>query len=151
MAEYQVPRILWESLESVLLAQGRIFVKDIARRLEVDEKELLRRVMPSSKIKVYLHDTQTESLQCQAFTHTDSVTHRCRRPVLLGMPFCSSHFKDRLMVIEPPEENIVERIQDAPDRPQLWKKHDNTVIDSKGNTKGYYDEYSGKLTLYEIE
>lgn len=151
MAEYQVPRILWESLESVLLAQGRIFVKDIARRLEVDEKELLRRVMPSSKIKVYLHDTQTESLQCQAFIHTDIVTHRCRQPVLLGMPFCSHHFKDRLLIIEPPEENIVERIQDAPDRPPLWRKFDKTVIDSKGHTKGQYNEYTGKLTLYEVE
>jgi hypothetical protein len=151
MAEYQVPRILWESLESVLLAQGRIFVKDIAKRLEVDEKELLRRVMPSSKVKVYLHDTQTENLQCQAFVHTDSVTHRCRRAVLLGQPFCAEHFRDRLLVIEPTEENIVERIQDEPGRPPLWKRHDNTVIDSKGTVRGHYNEHSGKLILFEVE
>lgn len=151
MAEYQVPRILWESLESVLLAQGRIFVKDVARRLEVDEKELLRRVMPSSKVKVYLHDTQTESLQCQAFVHTDSVTHRCRCAVLLGKQFCTEHFRDRILVIEPSDENIVERIQDEPGRPPLWKRYDNTVIDSKGNVRGKYSQDTGKLTLFEIE
>ena len=151
MAEYQVPRILWESLESVLLAQGRIFVKDIAKRLEINEKELLRKVMPSSKVKVYLHDTQTESLQCLAYIHTGSITHHCRRPVILGSQFCVSHVKDRLLILEPSEEGMVERIQDAPGRPPLWRRPNGRVIDTKGDVVGRYNSDTSMLTLFMIE
>ena len=151
MVEYQVPRILWESLESVLLAQGRIFVKDIAKRLDVDEKELLRRVMPSSKIKVYLHDTQTDGLQCTAYVQNCSITQHCRRPVMLGSEFCGQHIRDRIYIIEPSEASHVHRIQDAADRPPLWKRPDGIVIDSRGNHVGKYNDDTATLTLYDIE
>ena len=149
MSEYQIPRILWESLESVLLAQGRTFVKDAARRLQVDEKELLRRVMPSSKISVYLHDTQTETLQCTAYMNTNTVTHHCRRPVMLGSEFCLMHKNNRQLVLS--EEKEVQRIQDAADRPPMWKQEDGTVIDSHGNCMGIYSEDEAKLTLFVID
>lgn len=151
MAEYQVPRILWETLESVLLAQGRAFVKDVAKRLEVNEKELLRRVMPSSKISVYLHDTQTEDMQCHAFVQTGSVTHHCRRPVTLGSEFCFLHFRDRLRVIEPSEACHVVQLANSPDRPPLWKCADGSVINSAGTIVGEYDTDSGTLTLFEVD
>lgn len=45
--EYKVPRLLWENLESVLLAQSRKYICELAKRLNVSEKELLK--------KYYLH------------------------------------------------------------------------------------------------
>jgi hypothetical protein len=150
-AEYQVPRILWESLESVLMAQGRQFVKECAKRLEVNEKELLKRVMPSSKISVYLQDTHSDTLQCKAFINVNSIIHHCRRPVALGCEYCYHHRRDRLAIEEPDSKYHIERLQDAPDRPTLWKRSDNTVIDSQGNTVGIFDTDSGKLTLYTID
>jgi hypothetical protein len=150
-AEYQVPRVLWESLESVLMAQGRQFVKECAKRLEVNEKELLKRVMPSSKVSVYLQDTHTDTLQCKAFININSIIHHCRRPVSLGCEYCYHHRRDRLTVEEPDPKHFIERLQDASDRPTLWKRSDNSVIDSQGNRIGTYDPDSGKLTLYSIE
>lgn len=150
-AEYQVPRLLWESLESVLLAQGRTFVKECAKRLEVNEKELLRRVMPVSKVSVYLHDTASESLQCKAYIHLGSVTHHCRRPVALGSEFCVQHRRERLTITEPSEECYVQKLQDAPDRPSVWVKSNGAVLDSHGNHIGMYSHETGKLTLYTLE
>lgn len=149
--EYQVPRILWESFESVLLAQGRIFVRECAKRLEVDEKELLRRVMPTSKINVYLFDTQSETLQCKAYINMNAILHHCRRPVVLGSEYCLQHRRDRLLIDEPSEDHHVQRLHDAPDRPTLWKRHDNSVIDCHGNIVGTYNPDTSKLTLYQIE
>jgi hypothetical protein len=151
MSEYQVPRVLWESLESVLLAQGRLFVKDVAKRLDVDEKELLKKVMPSSKIKVYLHDTETEDLKCQAYIQTGVVKHHCRRPVVLGSEFCIIHRHTRVVMPELPEENHVVKLEDSAERPQLWKRLDNSVIDSYGNCVGKYIEDSCKLILFKFE
>lgn len=149
--EYQVPRILWESLESVLIAQGRQFVKECAKRLEVNEKELLKRVMPSSKITVYLQDTHSETLQCKAFINVNSLIHHCRRPVTFGSEYCFQHRRDRLIIEEPESKYHVERLQDASERPTLWKRSDNKVIDVHGNIIGEYDDESSKLTLYLIE
>ena len=151
-AEYPVPRVLWETFESVLLAQGRIFVKDVARRLEVNEKELLRRVMPSSKIKIYLHDTSTDNLLCQAYIQTGIVIHHCRKPVCLGSEFCSLHRTTRYFTGDDIDENnYVQRIQDGADRPALWKCVDDSVIDYDGNIRGYYDKDTEKLVLFKIE
>jgi hypothetical protein len=151
MAEYQVPRLLWESLESVLLAQGRVFVRDIARRLAVDEKELLRQVMPKDKIHVYLHDTQTEDMQCHAFVQTDSVIHHCRRPVTLGSEFCFLHFRDRLHVHSHDESDHVQQLETSADRPPLWKRADGSVINAKGDVVGMYNKETAVLTMYEMD
>jgi hypothetical protein len=153
MAEYQVPRLLWESLEGVLLAQGRVFVRDVARRLAVDEKELLRQVMPKDKIHVYLHDTQTEDMQCHAFVQTESVIHHCRRPVTLGSEYCFLHFRDRLRVHEHDHDETrhVQQLEASADRPSLWKRTDGTVINSKGEIVGMYNKDTAVLTLYEID
>lgn len=150
-AEYQVPRILWESLESVLLAQGRSFVKDCAKRLDINEKELLRRVMPVSKINVYLHDTTSDSLQCKAYIHMGAITHHCRRPVALGAEFCVQHRRDRLIIDPPSEDQHVQKLQDDSERPTLWAKTDGTVINSYGNSIGTYDNSTGKLRIYTID
>lgn len=155
MAEYQVPRLLWESLEGVLLAQGRVFVRDIARRLAVDEKELLRQVMPKDKIQVYLHDTQTDDMQCHAFVQTDSVIHHCRRPVTLGSEYCFLHFRDRLHVNvhEHSRDTTthVQQLEASGDRPTLWKRADGSVINAKGAIVGMYDKDTAVLTMYEMD
>ena len=65
--EYKIPRILWENLESVLLAQSKRYIGELAKRLKVSEKELIKRVLPTSDyLKVIIQDTQTES-QCKAY------------------------------------------------------------------------------------
>ena len=150
MAEYRVPRLLWESLESVLLAQGRLFVKDLAKRLEVPEKELLKRVMPSSKINVYLHDTHTDTLQCRAHVQVNNVTSRCRMAVAIGSEYCKHHITHRPLIIENSETMHLQKIADGNDRPPLWVKKDGVVINSLGECMGTYDHDTGRLVLYSV-
>ena len=152
--EYKVPRLLWESLEAVLLAQGKRFVREIAKTLEVPEKELLKRVLPmKDSLQVTLHDTQSLSLQCEAFEQTDAMIHRCGKPVDLGSTFCSGHRIHR-PIIAPgttiPTNYI--KLRDGADRPSLWlRKSDNHVVDAKGTVRGLFCQESATLQLFEIE
>ena len=60
--EYKVPRLLWENLESVLLAQSKRYNGELAKRLGVSEKELQKKVLPTSDtLKVTIQDNQAES------------------------------------------------------------------------------------------
>ena len=152
--EYKVPRLLWESLEAVLLAQGKRFVRDLAKTLEVPEKDLLKQVFPSKdSLHVTLHDTQSLSLQCEAFEQTESMIHRCGKPVDLGSTFCSGHRVHR-PTVAPTTDATTEyiKLRDGADRPSLWlRKSDNHVVDAKGSVRGLFCQESGTLQLFEIE
>jgi hypothetical protein len=150
--EYKVPRLLWESLEAVLLAQGKRFVRDLAKTLEVPEKELLKQVFPSKdSLQVTLHDTQSVSLQCEAFEQTDVMIHRCGKPVDLGSTFCSGHRYHRPTVVTTSTVEYV-KLRDGADRPSLWlRKSDNHVVDAKGSVRGLFCPESATLQLFEIE
>ena len=72
--EYKVHRVLWESLESVLLAQSKKYIGELARRLQLPEKELIRRVLPSSdSLKVYIQDSNDTTNQCKAYIQDDDI------------------------------------------------------------------------------
>ena len=151
--EYKVPRLLWESLEAVLLAQGKRFVKEIAKTLEVPEKELLKQVFHSKdSLHVSLHDTQTVSLQCEAFKQTDSLVHRCAKPVALGSAFCCNHQIHRPIVTPTDSTVYYTKLEEGSDRPSLWlRKSDNYVVDSTGAVRGRYSVERSSLQLFEIE
>ena len=64
--EYKVPRILWENFESVLLAQSKRYIAELAKRLHVSEKELIKKVLPTTdSLKVIIQDSHNESNQCE--------------------------------------------------------------------------------------
>ncbi len=151
--EYKVPRLLWESLEAVLLAQGKRFVREIAKTLEVPEKELLKQVFPSKdSLQVTLHDTQSQSLQCEAFEQTDSMIHRCGKPVDLGSTFCGGHRVHRPTVLPGATVPEYSKLRDGADRPSLWlRKSDSHVVDAKGAVRGLFCQESATLQLFEIE
>ena len=145
--EYKVPRLLWESLEAVLLAQGKRYVRDMAKTLKVNEKELLKQVFPTKDaIKVTLHDTTTASLQCTAYL-PGQIVHLCRKPVLLGSTFCESHQRTRPLVTIPAN---LEKLADDGTRPPLWTQADGTVIDATGSSCGLYNKDRSKLVLFEV-
>jgi hypothetical protein len=149
MAEYRVPRLLWESFESVLIAQGRLFVKDVAKKLHVDEKELLKKVMPSSKIKVYLHDTQTDTLLCQAHIKTNEIVHFCRKPVSLGACYCPTHLYVRETFTTDTAYEI-HALENTHKMGELWIKDDDIVMNVKSSIVGRYDRDTEKLTIFDI-
>jgi hypothetical protein len=151
--EYKVPRLLWESLEAVLLAQGKRLVKDMAKTLDVNEKELLKKVFPTKdSIKVTLHDTQTSSLQCQAYVQDGAIVKHCGHPVLLGSEFCGVHRTNRSTVTDTGSATQYIKLRDSPDRPSLWVRlRDNYVVDCTGKIRGQYSRERESLQLFQIE
>jgi hypothetical protein len=143
----KVPRLLWESFESILLAEGKRFVRDIANTLQVSEKELVKRVFPTNDaLHIHLHDTHTETLDCMAFLAGGPVARRCRRPVQLGSEFCTTHLTHRPLYLP---SAPIRKLQDHPERPSLWVQADGTVIDEHGAPHGTYSEETGKLLLFQ--
>jgi hypothetical protein len=133
--EYKIPRILWENLESVLLAQSKRYISELAKRLEVPEKELLKRVLPTSdSLKVIIQDTQAESNQCKAYIQNDKLTIFCRKPVSYGCEYCPFHRNKRMLVIEGTNPVPIQRIKDTKLGP-LWVAK-NTLYNSSGDIVG---------------
>jgi hypothetical protein len=135
--EYKVNRLLWETFEAILLAQGKRFVKDMAQTLLVDEKLLLRSVFPTrDAFKVSIQDSDATTATCMAFQpYSDAVIGRCRRPNQTGSAFCLHH-QIRRPAVAPTPVTPIRKLQDAPDRPALWLLPDQTVIDSEGVVRG---------------
>jgi len=145
--EYKVPRLLWESLEAVLLAQGKRYVRDMAKTLKVNEKELIKRVFPTKDtLNITIHDTQSMSLQCSAYV-PGTINQLCRKPVELGSEFCLAHRTSRPVVTA--EANL-EKIADEGTRPSLWARADGSVIDTKGQHSGVFNKNRNRLVLFQI-
>lgn len=151
-SEYRVDRNLWESLEGVFQMHGRIYVRDLAKRLQVDEKELIRKVFGTdSKMRVTMIDSSVDSSCCQAYIRSGAIVHHCRKPVCIGSSYCSTHQVVRPTIVE----NItgvttLRKLADSPDRESLWVKEDGEVIGADGTTKGHYNEETNKLQLFII-
>lgn len=149
--EYKVPRLLWENMESVLLAQSKRYVAELARRLGVPEKDLLKRVLPSSdSLKIMIQDTQAESNHCRAFQQHDKLTVLCRRPVAYGCHYCTLHRHKRMLVIKDEEPVPIQRVKDIPDMPPTWIIHNNTLINSQGDTIGKVNRSSSTVKLFVL-
>ena len=137
--EYKVNRLLWETFEAILLAQGKRFVKDMAQTLLVDEKVLLRSVFPTrDAFKVSIQDSDATTATCMAFQScSEAVIGRCRRPNQTGSAFCLHHQIRRPAIAPAPAPATpIRKLQDAADRPALWLLPDQTVIDSEGVVRG---------------
>lgn len=148
--QYSVPRILWENLESVLLAQSKQFVREMAGYLRVPEKELMKQVLPSSDaIRVVMIDSQLESNQCHAYVQHDKMTVLCKKPILLHSEFCPLHQKNRLHVMEGVEPVTIRRIKEHPSLEPLWMTEDGRILRSNGTFAGKVDEEKKKIWLFD--
>ena len=93
MATLPVNRLLWESLESVLLAQSKELMRDIAKTLKQPEKPLLDSFKKEIK-NIYLVDLSEptdEKFLCEALLDDTEVAQRCRKAVVYGEKFCPHH------------------------------------------------------------
>lgn len=134
--EYNVPRLLWENLESVLLAQSRRYIGELARHLGVSEKELQKRVLPTAdSLRVTLHDSQAESTQCCAYVQHDQLTVFCKKPVAYQSTFCAHHRTKRMLVIQGDSIHTIQKIKDRPTMEPMWLQK-STLLNSQGETIG---------------
>jgi hypothetical protein len=146
--EYKVPRFLWENLESVLLAQSKRYVGELAKRLDISEKDLIRKVLPSAdSLKVIIQDTQSESCQCKAYLQNDKLTVFCRKPVVYGTEFCALHRSKRMTVIEGTSPAEIQRVKDKTTFGPMWLAN-NVLLNTSGNMIGKVNKSTGKIKMF---
>jgi glycine cleavage system regulatory protein len=151
MPEYKVPRVLWESLESVLLAQSRKYVGELAKRLDVSEKELIKRVLPTSdSLKVYIQDSQAESAQCKAYIQNNKITAYCRRPIAYGCEFCAFHRDRRMNVIESTCPEVVQKVKDSETLTPMWINEKGDLFNSVMERIGKINKEEGKVKVFVV-
>lgn len=149
--EYKVPRILWENFESVLLAQSKRYIAELAKRLHVSEKELIKKVLPThDSLKVIIQDSHAESNQCTAYVQQDHLTVFCRKPVAYQSSFCPVHRSTRMMVMEGTQPTMIQKIKDVAELPPMWKV-EQTLINSQGNMIGKINTDEQKMKLFILE
>lgn len=148
--EYKVPRFLWENFEAVLLAQSKRYVAELAKRLNVSEKELLKKVLPTNdSLKVIIQDSQAECNQCKAYVQNDKLTVFCRKTVVHGTQFCTFHKNKRMMVVEGTNPVQLQKIKDMNTIEPLWATN-NTLYNSSGNIVGKINKETGKIKMFII-
>lgn len=151
MAEYKVPKLLWESLESVLLAQSRKYIAELAKRLSVPEKELLKQVLPSAdSLKVYIQDSSAQTNQCKAYVQRGKITSFCRRPNALGCEFCAYHKNKRMLVIREAQPENLQKIRDTSDLPPLWINPKGELINSNVEKVGTVDKSTRVIKIFRF-
>lgn len=149
--EYKVPRILWENLESVLYAQSKRYVMELAKRLGVSEKELLKRVLPTSdSLHVMIQDSQHESNQCKAYVQQDRITGFCKKPTAYQSEFCPYHRTKRMTVIEGTVPTVVQKVKDRNDMDPMWI-HENTLLNSNGDMVGKINRDNNVIKRFILE
>jgi len=148
--EYKIPRFLWENFESVLLAQSKRYVCELAKKLGVPEKELLKKVLPSSdSVTVLIQDTSIELNQCRAYIQNDKLTVFCRKPTAYACEYCAFHRNKRMNVIEDTNPHEIQKIKDKPNYQQMWLNK-NTIVSSNGNIIGKVNKTKGLVRLFVV-
>jgi hypothetical protein len=148
--EYRVPRWLWENFESVLLAQSKRYIVELAKRLGVPEKELLKRVLPrSDSIKVIIQDSQTECNQCKAYIQQDQLTVFCKKPVAYQSEFCTMHRTNRMMVVQESTPQWIQKMKDRNEMEPLWIQGHH-VIHSNGTIAGKINKTEQRIKRFII-
>jgi hypothetical protein len=149
--EYNVPRYLWENFESVLRAQAKRYIGELAKRLHVSEKELIKKVLPTEdSLKVIIQDSNNDVNQCTAYIQHDHLTVFCRKPVAYQSNFCPVHRNHRMMVMEGTHPTTIQKIKDVAHLPPMWQM-EQTLINSQGNMIGKINKEEQKIKLFVVE
>ena len=151
LIEYKVPRILWENFESILLAQSKRYIGELAKRLNVPEKELVKRVLPTSDtLKVLIQDSQAECNQCKAYIQHDKMTVYCKKTVAYNSEYCSFHRNKRMHVVEGTNPVEIQRVKDKSNMNVLWINK-NLLLNSNGQMVGKINKNKNKISMFLIE
>jgi hypothetical protein len=149
--EYKVPRLLWENFESVLLAQSKRYICELAKRLGVPERDLIKKVLPSSdSLSVIIQDTQSECNQCKAYIQHDKLTIYCRKSTVYGSEFCSFHRNKRMLVVDGTNPIQLQRVKDINSLEPMWI-NDTTLYNKTGQVIGKINKESNKIKLFVID
>jgi hypothetical protein len=152
--EYKIHRLIYENIESVLLAHSRRYIAELAQILEVNEKELLKKVLPSAdSLKIMIIDSQAESAMCKAFVSNDNMTVYCRKPITTHSEYCSHHLHKRSTIVtNDGQPTTIQKIKDINTLEPMWLlKNTTTLINSNGSIVGKINHGQNKIRKFVVE
>ena len=137
---YQIPKIIWESLESALYAESRNYLRHLADALKINSSDLIKAVLPSKdSLKVLMYETD-DIQECKAFiphpVKADLAIH-CRKPVFPGEDYCHVHQHARYGIqttLDTPPKWKALKV--PPELPSLWLNDKEQVVNADGNVYG---------------
>ncbi len=152
---YAVPRVFWESFETLLRSNSRQYIHELADILEVDKAELVKAVLPTKDtLKIYIQepaDLATDN-SCKAYVSLagGEFAARCACPVSPHTAFCGKHTHFRPTVQsridqELPIPKTVTRLRAGPECPSLWFDPKGKVWDAALRPAGVYNQTTGEL------
>jgi hypothetical protein len=89
---YPLQRSLWESLESVFLANARNLLRDIAHDRGRPEKEILK-AFSKDIVSVHLVEEDAPEQECCAIVVDSQIATRCRKAVYRNTCYCPLHHR----------------------------------------------------------
>lgn len=144
-----VPKVLWDELENALMIKSKELIKDIAKVLRQDDKQLWQEFR-SKKTLVHLIETESnqEEYQCTALVCKTAVAHRCRKPVLFGKSVCPEHEYFTLSS-ELKSKPQLQRIGGETDEPLFVDSLTQQVYSLSYERKGFIT--NNKCILFEVD
>ena len=95
--KFPIPFLIFQALQSSLLAEAKKLTKDIATTLHQPEGPLWKEIQKEmgSFYLIEQEEPTQETFQCKAYTIKKEVWVQCRDPVIYGSHFCMCHFASR--------------------------------------------------------
>jgi hypothetical protein len=151
--EYKVHRLIYENIESVLLANSRRYIAELAQYLEVNEKELIKKVLPhADSLKIMIIDSQAESSMCKAFVSDGKSAIYCRKPITTHSEYCSYHLHKRSTVVTDKKPIDIQKIKDINTLEPMWLlKETTTLVNSDGVIVGKVNHGQSKIKKFVVE
>lgn len=144
-----VPKVIWDELENALMIKSKELIKEIAKVLRQDEKQLWQ-AFRSKKTQLHLLelDSNQEDYTCTALVCDTPIAHRCRKPVLFGKSVCPDHeyFTVPAALKSKPQ---LQRIQGNTEEPLFVDSLTQQVYSIFYERKGYLRH--NKCIVFEIE
>jgi hypothetical protein len=144
-----VPKVLWDELENALMIKSKELIKEIAKVLRQDERQLWQEFRSKRKSLHLLDvDSNQEDYECTALVCTTPVAHRCRKPVLFGKPVCPEH-EYFTLPSELKSKPQLQRIEGTQEEPFFVDSLTQQVYSMFYERKGYI--HNNKCIVFEIE
>lgn len=154
MATINIPKFLWQSLDSLMYNEARNYLTKVAEILRVPASDLIKAVIPSKEtLKIIMYDCESLG-SCRAWiAHPDrpDFAIHCKKPTTPGEDCCAEHKHSRTSIqrqIDRPQ--ILRPINTGPDMEPLWLNEDDQVVNCHGKIRGRYLSDKGRLIIYNI-
>ena len=90
-SELRVASELWTLLESSLLAQAKLLVRDLAKEANADPRQLWDKVKGDLILQAVELPEYPEPSFCSYQLRDGPIAQKCLKPVLLGHALCAAH------------------------------------------------------------